>query len=333
MTRRMFVSAAAASAAASAAVTPRTAMGIASTSYLSFWRPRETMALLDHAIELGAGGIQMALNPATPESIRALRAKLESSGRYYETMVPLPSGDPAAFTTTLRNAKEAGALCARCGALSGRRYETFKTLDEWKAFVAASKAKVKMAVAAAEKEKLPLALENHKDWTIDEMVALLKEYESEYLGVTLDTGNNIALCDDPMEVVRALMPYTVTTHLKDMGLEPAADGFLLSEMPFGEGYLDIQAIIAEVRAKKPKAKLTLEMITRNPLRVPVLTDGYWATFPGRDARYLQKTLNQAMSLKKDPLPRVDHLDKTSQLKLEVENVRQCLFWARERLGV
>ena len=54
----------------------------------------------------------------------------------------------------------------------------------------------------------------------------------------------------------------------------------------------------------------------------------------RDARYLQRTLAMVMqnSGKKEALPRVDHLDKESQLKLENENVRQCLYWARNQLS-
>jgi sugar phosphate isomerase/epimerase len=64
---------------------------------------------------------------------------------------------------------------------------------------------------------VPLAIENHKDWTADEMAALMKEKASRWLGVCLDTGNNIALLDDPMATVEALAPYAISTHIKDMG--------------------------------------------------------------------------------------------------------------------
>ena len=52
-----------------------------------------------------------------------------------------------------------------------------------------------------EKHRLLLGLENHKDWTAEEMVALIERHSSEFLGVCLDTANNISLRDDPMDTV------------------------------------------------------------------------------------------------------------------------------------
>ena len=57
------------------------------------------------------------------------------------------------------------------------------------------------------------------------------------------------------------------------------DGFLLSEVPIGDGFLNIPEIVAIVRKQRPSTRLLLEMITRDPLEVPVFTDKYWATFP------------------------------------------------------
>ena len=41
---------------------------------------------------------------------------------------------------------------------------------------------------------------------------------SEHVGVCLDTGNNVALLEDPMEVVETLAPLAFTTHIKDMAV-------------------------------------------------------------------------------------------------------------------
>jgi sugar phosphate isomerase/epimerase len=61
-------------------------------------------------------------------------------------------------------------------------------------------------------------------------VALLEQYSSEYLGVSLDTGNNLTVMDDPIEVVDKLAPYTFNVHLKDMAAVECPSGFLLSEV-------------------------------------------------------------------------------------------------------
>ncbi|MFN7927865.1 MAG: TIM barrel protein [Blastocatellia bacterium] len=125
-----------------------------------------------------------------------------------------------------------------------------------------------------EKHKVTVALENHKDWTLEDFLKLLKTYQSEYLQVTLDFGNNISLLDDPYELIEGLAPYAKSTHIKDMGLKPYEDGFLLSEVPLGTGMLDLPRIISTVQKHNPKTKFSLEMMTRDPLKVPCLTKQY-----------------------------------------------------------
>jgi len=73
---------------------------------------------------------------------------------------------------------------------------------------------------------------------------VLERYQSEYLGVTLDTGNNLSILDDPMETVERLAPWTFNVHFRDMAIEETDEGFLLSEVPLGEGLLDMPRICA-----------------------------------------------------------------------------------------
>ena len=129
-----------------------------------------------------------------------------------------------------------------------------------------------------ERHRLPLGLENHKDFRVDQQVALLEQYSSEYLGVSLDTGNNLTVLDDPIETVEKLAPYTLNVHFKDMAAEETADGFRISEVPLGEGMLDIPRITDIIRTARPDVHFSLEMITRDPLEVPCLTEKYWSTF-------------------------------------------------------
>ena len=129
-----------------------------------------------------------------------------------------------------------------------------------------------------------------------------------------------------------LAPYTVSTHLKNMGVERSDDGFLLSEVVLDKGFLDLPRMIAVVQQARPKTRFSLEMITRDPLHVPCLTDKYWTTFPDRNGRYLARTL---MLVQKEqssqPLPRVAQLSHDSHVRLEEENVVSCIRYARENL--
>jgi sugar phosphate isomerase/epimerase len=330
MNRRTFL-ATAAGAWAAAAAEPRSKMGIAVTSYLSFARPKDNLEFLEHANTLGAGGIQMPLTSREPDYIRRLRARADGFGMYFEAIASLPDKDgAAAFENTVAAAKEAGALAIRVNCLPGRRYENFTNLADWERAVSQSHERIDAALRIVEKHQVPLAIENHKDWTADEMVALMKAKASRWLGVCLDTGNNIALLDDPMAVVEALAPYAISTHIKDMGVAPYPDGFLLSEMPLGEGMLDMRRIVDTIRHARPETRLTLEMITRDPLKVPCLTDAYWATFPERNGLYLARTLRMA---RERPLPVVSGLAREAQLQLEEDNVKKSLTYARQRLGL
>lgn len=333
MTRRDWLAGAlAASGAATAA--PATAMGVATTSYMTGWRPKDTIEFLERCHQLGAGGIQAGLASSDAAYLRRLRGKAEQYGMYIELMGGLPRGDGEAFAATLRGAREVGALCVRSACLGGRRYETFQTLDDWKGFVKESQAAVERGVRMAEQHRVRWALENHKDWTVEEFVELLRRYPSEYLGVCLDTGNNLALLDDPMEVVEALAPRAFSTHIKDMGVKPYADGFLLSEVPFGDGFLDLPRMVATVRQNAPQVKMTLEMITRNPLKVPCLTDAYWTPFPERNGRYLARTLKRVeQNTSTKPLPSIDGKSSAEVLLYEEENVKRCLDYARTRLAL
>jgi len=75
----------------------------------------------------------------------------------------------------------------------------------------------------------------------------------------------------------------------------------------------------------------LEMITRDPLKVPCLTDKYWAALPERNGLYLAKTL-RLVAEKTDrskPLPRISQLPKEEQVRLEHDNVKACMAYAKK----
>lgn len=331
-TRRTFLASA---ALAAWAQNPPNKMGVATTCYMTVRRPKDTLEFLEHCHSLGAGGIQSSLFNTSPEYLKQLRTKAEGYGMWIEVMSGLPRpGNEEAFARTLAAAKDVGALCIRSACLGGRRYETFATMDDWRKFVATSHAALEKAVPMAEKAGVTFAIENHKDWTVDELLAILKKYSSERFGVCLDTGNNISLLDHAMEVVERLAPYAVSTHIKDMALEEYPDGFLLAEVPFGTGYLDIPKIVKTIAAARPATKMTLEMITRDPLKVPCLTEKYWATFPQREASRLarmMRTVREAKNAK--PIAKLSTLPAKTQYQLEEDNVVLCLKYAREHLAL
>ncbi|MBV9036386.1 MAG: sugar phosphate isomerase/epimerase, partial [Acidobacteriaceae bacterium] len=162
----------------------------------------------------------------------------------------------------------------------------------------------------------------------DEYVKLLKTYSSEYLGACLDLGNNISLLDDPMTFVEAAAPYAKATHIKDIAVTPCEDGFLMSEVPLGTGILDLPRILSLLQKANPNIRFSLEMITRDPLKVSCLADHYWVTLPDRNGIYLARTLRYVNEHKSSkPLPTFDHLPPAKRSRAEEENIRACFEYA------
>jgi hypothetical protein len=92
-------------------------------------------------------------------------------------------------------------------------------------------------------------------------------------------------------------------------------------------------MIEAVRKANPAVEFNLEMITRDPLRVPCLTESYWATMESAPASQLARALaviKQNRSAK--PLPKTTGLPLDQQLALEDENVRQSIRYGREQFA-
>jgi len=152
--------------------------------------------------------------------------------------------------------------------------------------------------------------------------------------VTLDFGNNISLLEDPLEVVEALAPFTLTTHIKDMAVEEYAGGFLLSEVPMGDGFLDLARMKGICEQANPAVQFTLEMITRDPLVVPIFGQKYWATMGDVPARDLAQTMALIKHNRpRKPLPRTSGKSPDEQLAFEEENIVRSFVYAREKLGL
>lgn len=292
----------------------------------------DPIGFLDHCHTLGAAGIQTNVGRRDAEYLRKLHGKLDAYQMYLEGSVRLPKdqADAERFERELETLREAGATLARTVMLNGRRYETFADLESFRTWAANAKKSLAIAEPIAARKKIALAVENHKDWRSDELVRIIEKISSRNIGICIDTGNSVALLEEPAETVRTLAPWALTTHIKDMGVALADDGFLLAEVPLGSGYLDLAGIVAQLRKARPEVRLNLEMITRDPLRVPCLSARYWATFPELPGRHLAATLTMVRK-NSAALPKVSELSLEEQLALEHSNVKKSLAFAQTKL--
>jgi sugar phosphate isomerase/epimerase len=295
----------------------------------------DPVKFLEFCAARGAGGAQLPIGVRDDEYVKRLRRRAEELSAFVESSIRTPRDetDVERFQAEVRSAVSAGVTMFRTVMLGGRRYETFKTTEEYAEFQRRSLASIRLAEPVMGRHKVKLAVENHKDYRTDELLDVMKRVSSEHVGVCLDTGNNIALMEDPAETIAALAPWTINCHLKDMAVEESADGFLLSEVVLGEGIIDLAGTVERLRKARPGIRFHTEMLTRDPLRVPVLTDGYWATFGGVPGRDLARTLAFVRKHAKGKLPRVSGLPEAEQLALEDRWNRQCLEYAGRKLGL
>lgn len=351
MDRREFLQKAAAAAMAFSLPMPKglfkeMRMGVVVHSYGSRWNSKvssnkypgfmNAIDMLEHCSQIGAGGIQVGVRDWTPDFVKKIRDRREKLGLYLEGSISMPknTGDLARFEQEVAGAKEAGAQVIRTVCSAGRRYEIFHSLEAFQEAQKNAMTSLQLADPILHKHKVRLAVENHKDWRATELAAMIKQLDSEWIGVTLDFGNSISLMEDPLQVVETLAPYAFTTHVKDMGVDEYADGFLLSEVPLGKGILDLAKIIAICNQHNPNITLNLEMITRDPLEIPCLKEDYWSTFKALPGSELARMLRMVRQHKFQPaLPTVSQLSSEDRLAAEEQNIIESFAYSKASLGL
>jgi 3-oxoisoapionate decarboxylase len=95
-----------------------------------------------------------------------------------------------------------------------------------------------------------LAIENHIDYTSEEIYQILERVGSDHLKVNFDTGNTLRMMEDPVKAARRLGPYTVATHTKDLDacrhVSPE-EWYFFSSVPVGTGLIDMPGVVRALK--------------------------------------------------------------------------------------
>jgi 3-oxoisoapionate decarboxylase len=323
----------------------RTGMGIVSYALgihqRNGWAGRHAgltpaLALLEESQRLGGGGIQVELSAADAPRVVELRRRAEQHGMYVEASIapPRDEADVERFEKDVRLAKDAGATVARTVILPGRRYEQFKSLDEFRRYERLGLESLQRAAPVLARQRFRLAVENHKDQRVLEKLETLRRVGSEFIGVCVDVGNSFPLMEDPLEAVRTFAPVAFTVHLKDQAVRACEEGYLFADVALGEGFLDLPAMVKILRDARPGIRFNFETITRDALQVPILTDGYWSTLRDTPAVELVRTLRVVRTQSHPkPFPAVSELPVDRQLAVEQRTLEVSVAYAHGRLAL
>lgn len=97
-----------------------------------------------------------------------------------------------------------------------------------------------------------LGLETYEQLPTEVLVDLVRRVDHAALGIVLDPGNCVAALELPRDVVAATAPYVVNLHVKDFAFSRRGGwvGFTYAGAPLGEGLLDYDDMVRQVRPRE-----------------------------------------------------------------------------------
>lgn len=189
---------------------------------------------------------------------------------------------------TIRVAKTLGSPVARCvlgkvddrhgpGGIEARIAETIEVLKKVRSFAVDSGVKI--------------ALENHAgDMQARELVNLIKEAGSDFVGATMDSGNATWAMEDPLTNLEILGPYALSTGIRDSALWEVPDGAMLQWTAMGEGQVDFKTYFQRFADLCPNTPVQLETISGRPIPIPYWSDEFWDPYPSVRTREFMRFL-------------------------------------------
>jgi sugar phosphate isomerase/epimerase len=106
-----------------------------------------------------------------------------------------------------------------------------------------------------------LAIETHFEFTTFELLRLFEMCEAgpgDWLGICLDTMNLLTMLEEPVAAAERVLPWIVSTHIKDGGILAGEDGITTFPAPFGKGIVDFESIIKLLQPLNREIFLSVE---------------------------------------------------------------------------
>ncbi len=191
---------------------------------------------------------------------------------------------------------------------------------------------LKEACKVAEDMAIQIAMENHADFTVPELISILERVHSPALGFTVDSANLAFDLDEPLRLARIMTPWALTTHFKNYRIVRTKDGLALENCALGDGDIDILAIARLLAEHNREINVNIEIHSQfAPFRLDILDPTFFHRHPPPPgdglAWYLQKSWEKEI-LRTHP---ADLPDGDAAWELEYEHLKRSVEWAREAL--
>ena len=142
-----------------------------------------------------------------------------------------------------------------------------------------------------------LAIETHFEFTSAELLRLFDMCDAEpggWLGICLDTMNLLTMIEHPVSAAGRLLPWVVSTHVKDGGILESRDGLVTFPAPIGAGVIDLTTIIGMLDTLDPPPSLSVEDHGGSFL-LPIHDGAFLARFPDLEGAELAALVGLAES--------------------------------------
>lgn len=242
-------------------------------------KPLDADEFLDLAVRLGLTSVELPTRHITPdEDERALAAFRDRAAELgLQIVLAGPRIELEAFKQAIPQARALGASTIRCvisSILCGDR-RPIGGLEGWQRHLVETAQTLKQIAPLAEEQGIRIGVENHQDATSADLIWLCEEVGSLNVGVTLDTGNPLAVAEDPVIFAGRILPYLVHVHLKDYRMAATESGYRLFHCPIGSGVVDFPALF-QLFKHKPDVRTHIEMAALGERHIRIFEEEYWA---------------------------------------------------------
>ena len=271
------------------------------------------------------------------EGLKRLRQRAEELDVRLEVLGGVPLGKWAKFEDTMHRAAILGSKVVGCSFGFLMRPDRINTLDAWDEHTRKSEARLRELAPLAKSFGLTIAVENHLDFTVEEMRDLIEKVNSPNVRVLFDVGNIVGTLDDPTEAAEILGPLTVATHYKDFAIEEVARGFRFCMVPLGCGSLRVREVTERLlKHVDPEMAMSIEMINGQHFEVNWLEDRFWTAYRNKAARQLAATLRhvRGKAINIDEYILIEELDKLpheQRVQYEQDRNARCIAYLKEML--
>lgn len=217
--------------------------------------------------------------------LAALRDRLEGAGLIPVVSAGLPH---SGVEQALEAAAALGATVVRtalttvlCGDRAARA--------DWDDSVARLRADLIRLAPMARDLGLTLAIENHQDFTAEELLAFCHE-GGEGLGICLDTGNSFPVAEAPLPFAAKVAPKIAHVHLKDYRVQMTDQGYRLVRCAIGDGAVPVAEVLDVLLAARRPLIASLEPAALEARHVRLFTPGWWQGYPPIDGPRLAAAL-------------------------------------------